>query len=110
AFDGLQQGTLLAADVAARAFDDLQPKRQARPEKLLAPEHFLRVAHGLPERRDLPRVLVPYVDVPFLGAKETQGQDHRLDDQMGDAEHELAVLEGARLALVAVANDMFLVG
>ena len=46
------------------------------------------------------------VDMGSVCADEPGGDGHALDEAMGSAQHDLAVLEGPRLALVRVDDDV----
>ena len=63
----------------------------------------------LVDRIDLVVILVADVDVAAFGPEEKRREDHPFDDHVGRPQQELAVLEGRRLALVGVADDVFLV-
>ncbi len=75
------------------------------------PEHaaIARNREGFVHGVDLVVIFVANVDVSAAGPNEEGRQDHTLDDQVGSAQQELAVLEGRRLALVGVADDVLLV-
>ena len=46
------------------------------------------------------------VNDPFAGIRDQPGQDHSFDDQVRGAEQKLTVFECARLALVAIDDDV----
>ena len=55
-------------------------------------------------------ILVPDVDITLMRSDQECGQNHPLDDEVGGPQQELAVLEGRRLALVGVADDVGSIG
>ena len=103
---GLDERALLAADVAAGADENGHRERAAE---------FLRVRAAHPERFrtpdlgaaafDLFGVFVPDVDEALRRFGEQSRDDHRLDDRVRVAQENLAVLERARFAFVAVDDD-----
>ena len=102
----LDQRALLAADVAARADEDLDRERLPRAQHVAAAEaHRLGARDRLAADLDLLFVLVPDIDVASLGAAQPAGEEHPLDDQVRRAQQQLTVLERPRLALVAVDDD-----
>jgi len=92
---------LLAADVAARADEDLDGKRQH--------PLGLRLGDGGAHARDLLGILVADVHVAAPRLQQQPGDEHALQHQVRCAQEDLAVLERARLALVAAAHDVLLV-
>src|SRR5262249_53555219 len=112
ALDGLEEGRLLAADVAARAPEDTHvegpteqaPPPDARPEQALSAAGCQLALEPL----GLSLVFVAYIDDAFLSAHDEAAQDHALDHQVRNVIEDEPVLEGARLALVGIADDVLL--
>ncbi len=109
--DRLDQRRLLAADIAAGALEGLELEGLAGPQDVGPddPERPGSLDLGL-DGVDLVEVFVPDVDVPAARPDHHRAEDHPLDDEMGSAEQHLAVLEGGRLALVGVADDIGHIG
>ena len=108
-FHRLQQRRLLAADVAAGADEDLEGEREARAQDVVAADpRAVGGLDGLLDDLDLLLVLVADVDPASSRAGDEPGEDHPLDEEVGGPADQLAVLEGARLALVGVADDELL--
>jgi hypothetical protein len=108
--EALQQRGLLAADIGAGADPHLHVESEAGAEQPGAeqsgpPRRPDRVAH--PSHRM--RIFRAYVDVAMLGADRDSGDHYALDDQEGVAFHEHAVGEGAAVAFVGIADDVFAV-
>ena len=70
----------------------------------VAPRRRDRLVH----RRDGVRIFGADVDVALGGADRDAGDGHALDQHEGVAFHDHAVGEGAAVALVGVADDVFL--
>ena len=103
----LQQRGLLAADVAAGADEGLELEGAAGAEDVG------RRAARRPRRRDLVLddldlrlVLVADVDDAGRAPVDQAGEQHALHQQVRHVREEEAVLEGAGLALVGVADDV----
>ncbi len=102
----LDQRTLLAADVAAGADENGDrkgaPKRggivAAKTQLLGAPD---RLATGL----NLLGVFMADVDESLGGLGDQPRNDHAFDHGMRHLQKDLAILERARLAFIAVDND-----
>jgi hypothetical protein len=60
------------------------------------------------ERSDGVRILGADVDVALRGADREAGDRHAFEQAEGIALHQHAVGEGARIALVGIADDVFL--
>ena len=113
ALQRVQQRRLLAADVGAEAARDLQVKgeRAARgggaAKRSVADEAGgLRLSDGRVEDVVSLRVLVAEVDDAGHRANDVGGDGHGLDEQVRVEVQQRAVLEGAGLALVGVADDV----
>jgi hypothetical protein len=99
AFDAFQQRGFLAADIGTGAH-----------------AHFDReIAEKVPgsgqrrfERRDRVRILGADVDVALRCANREAGDRHAFEQAVGIPLHQHAVGEGARIALVGIADDVFL--
>ena len=108
AFERLDQRGLLAAHVRAGA----QVQRHVEVEAALAEdrraEQALRAAarERLPQRRSEVLVLAAQVDEAVRGADRVRAHRHALDDEVGVAREQHAVLERAGLAFVGVADDV----
>ena len=111
AFQALEQRRLLAADISARAHADLEVECPLGAGCVRAEQSGLaRDGDGARERGDRMRILGAHVDEALGGAHREAGDRHALDQQEGVALHQHAVGEGAAVALVGVADDVFLVG
>ena len=111
AFQAFQQRGLLAADIGAGADPDLEIEAvigaaDALAEIAGAPRGLDRRVH----RRDGVRIFRADVDVALGGADRDGGDRHALDHHEGIAFHDHAVGEGAAVAFVGVADDVFAVG
>ena len=107
-FDGGDQGRFLAGDEGAGALDDLDVEVEAGAEDVLSQEARLpRLSDGDLDALDGQRVFVPDVDEAFLGADGLGADDHALEDGVGIGLEDGAVHEGPRVALVAVADEVF---
>src|SRR5262249_53760802 len=108
-FQHLEQGRLLAADVATGADEDRDVERGVEAGQALveepAPSAIVELAF---EDLSLALVLVADVDDPAPGPRDDLGQHHALDDEVGSVLEDEAILDRARLALVSVADDEFL--
>ena len=105
----LDQRALLPADVAPRAREHLNldiasPAADFRPAHPQPPGALDLALHD----RDLLAIFVADVDPTAPGAGHEGGEDHPLEDEVGMAREQFAVLEGSRLALVAIADDILL--
>ena len=108
AFEGLQEGRLLAADEGARAQADIQVEVDARAQDV-RPEQAVLL--GLLDRYlqalDGERILGADVDIALLGPDGIAADGHRLDEGVGVALDRGAVHVRAGVALVGVAYDVF---
>ena len=110
AFEAVEQRGLLAADIGAGAEPHLEVEGMCRAE---------HAAPSMPARRATRiasfmvavgvRIFGADVDVALGGADGDAGDRHALDQHEGIAFHDHAVGEGAAVALVGVADDVFLV-
>ena len=99
ALERLEQRRLLAADVRAGAA--VEDDRDAAEQ--------LRLVHLLERRLDhleLVQVLAADVDEDLVAADRVRRDQAALDQPVRDGEHDLAVLEGARLRLVRVDDEV----
>ena len=96
--EGLEHRRLLAADVRARAGDDLHGHRtqQAGTAELCDRGEQPGAGRG---------VLLSQVDDRVLGLYEPRCDRHALDEQVRPQFHDVAVLDRARLAFVGVDDD-----
>ena len=109
ALDGGHQRRFLAAHERAGPFHDFQAEGLARAEEVVAEEPGgLGVGHGLAHALDCQGILGAHVDVALVRADAAGGDHHALDDAVRVALHDGAVHERARVAFVAVADDVFL--
>ncbi len=107
ALEGGEQARLLAADVGARPAMDHDVEVEARA--LDVPAEQPRVVGFLHRAAEhLPRlhVLAPDVDEPDVRVDRPRRDDHALDQGVGIALEQVAVLERARLALVRVDHEV----
>src|SRR5207245_5196883 len=101
---------LLALDVAAGTDEQFQLEGEGRSENTLAQGTLLaRLGDGLAGRLDFFVIFMAAVDPAHPGPHDQSGEDHALDGQVRSPPQRLAVLEGARLALVGVADDVLVV-
>ncbi|OIQ75088.1 hypothetical protein GALL_432490 [mine drainage metagenome] len=107
ALQGVQQGRLLAADVGAGAAVDDDVVVPARAQDVLAEVACVArlLDRGL-QLLDEPEELAPDVDEAELALHGPAADDHALDELVGVVLEDDAVLEGAGLALVAVAHQV----
>ena len=106
----LEERALLAADVAARAREDLEVERVRGAEDLRAKDAAgVRRRDGIAEDACLGPVLVADVYDAAPRASDDPGERHALDEEVWHGGEDAAVLDGARLALVGVADDVLLV-
>ncbi len=109
AFEGIQQGGFLAADIGAGTDPHFQVEGQAA-----AADIATEIAGGagdaerLAQRRHCLWIFRAYIDVAVAGADAEPGNGHAFDQQEGVALHEHAVGEGAGVTLVGVADDVLL--
>ena len=106
-FDRLEQRGLFAADVRAGAAPDLDVEGRARVRgcsrrAAVAPRLIDGVLHAL-ERQ---RVLTSDVEVAVLAPGRKRRDGHRFDQRERIALHQDAILEGAGLRLVGVADQI----
>ena len=108
AFDGLEQSTLLAADVAAGADEYFQIKSQVATENSRSQQALLVAAIDL-VLQNIFRLFVFVADIqdPFLRSGNQAGCDHALNYQIGNILHDAAVFYGAGFAFIGVTDDVF---
>ena len=106
-FERLDERRLFAADVGARAAMDVDVEVQSAAQDVLA-QQAGRIEFGDGRLHALRRKhqLAAHVDVGCLEAEREAGDDAALHEAMGVALHDEAVLEGARLALVGVDDEV----
>ena len=109
AFQRLQQRGLLAADVGAGAQAHFEIEALAAAQKILTQvvRRISRVYRRL-ERNLRVRVLPAQIDVAPRGAGREPRDRHALDQHEGIALHQHAIGERARIALIGIADDVFL--
>src|SRR5688572_3388922 len=109
AFKGFEQRRLFTANVAAWTDEYFQLERQIRSKDTRAKQAFgvtppdLRFENVL-----LLLVLVSDVKDALPRAHRQPAEDHALDEQVRRVRHDVTVFDGARLALVGVADDVLL--
>src|SRR3954463_9744597 len=107
ALERVEQRRLLAADVRAGAAVDPELERVVGAEDAVAEVALgLRLRDRLLEPGGLQVVLTADVDERARGADDVRRDDHALDEHVRRLLHELAVLEGAGLGLVGVADEV----
>ena len=108
ALDRGRHGRALAADECACALVYLELKGLAGAEDVLADKAVLLcLSYRLCQSLDRMGVLGTDIDAAVFRARCYTGDYHTLDHLVGDALHNGAVHECARVALVAVADDIF---
>ena len=110
AFHGGDQGGLFAADECARAFHHADREIEIGAEEVLA-EQAIRLGVGdrLADAFDGQRIFGADVHDAFVGADRASRDHHAFQHGVGIAFHDGAVHERARVAFVAVADDVFLI-
>ena len=109
AFQAVQQGGFLAADVGAGAQPHFQIEVPAAAENVLAQiARRVGAPQGFIEDFLCQRVLRAQIDVALGGAHRQAGDGHALDQHVRVALHHQPVGEGAGVALVRVADDVLL--
>ncbi|MNQ63858.1 hypothetical protein D3C85_782550 [compost metagenome] len=108
ALQAFQQGRFFAADVGAGALAHFQVEAAAAAVDIVAqPAHAARSRDGGFQGGDGVRVFGAHVDVA-VGRAHRQARDgHAFDQDVGVAFHQQAVGEGAGVAFVGVADDVF---
>ena len=106
--DGRGHGRALAADERARAAVDVHVEVEAAAEDVVTQQaQLLRLFDGNSEPVHGHGILGADIDVALGRARGNARDDHALDDLVRVALHAGAVHEGAGVALVAVADDVF---
>ena len=109
ALDGRGQGAALAADERARTAVDVDAEGEAAAEDMLAQQaQLLGFFDGGLETRHGQRILGADIDIALVTPGGASGDHHALEHGVGVALHDGAVHECAGVALVAVADDVFL--
>ena len=107
-FDRFDQGGFLAADKGAGAESDLDVKIKAGTADGVAQEIFsFCLTDGQLEPLHSQRIFGPYINVTIAGTDRISGDDHSLQHSMGRAFKNGSVHEGAGVALVGIANQVF---
>jgi len=105
----VQESGFFAADKCTGAFFDLEVQIKAAAEDVLSEQAIgFRVGDGLFQPLDGEGILCTAVDVAFAGSDGIGADDHAFDDTVRIALHHGTVHESARIALVGVADDIFL--
>ncbi len=110
AFKAFQQRSFLAADVGTGAKPHFELEALAAAEDVIA-KAVAGVGGGDCRVKGAVRVrvLAAQVDIALRGAGGDACDSHAFDQQEGIAFHHHAVGEGARVALVGIADDVLLV-
>src|SRR5690606_34634014 len=112
ALERLEERRLLAADVRARADERVEVEVDPRPLDVLAePAGLVRLLQGLLEARErLGHELAADVVVADRRADRVAGDRHALDQRVRVVAEDVPIVARARLALVGVADEVFLPG
>ncbi len=110
AFNGGDQGGLLAADEGSGALHDTQLEikaavKQVRPEQ----PAFLRLLYGVAHALYRQGVLGTHIDDTLVGFYGLGGDNHALDDGVRVALEQGTVHKGTRVTLVTIADNVFFV-
>ncbi|MNZ59106.1 hypothetical protein D3C78_771310 [compost metagenome] len=110
AFKTVQKRGFLAADISARAhayfhIEGAAGAEHGRAKNAFAPGDLDRLFHDL----DSVRIFRTRIDEALRRADGKAGNRHAFDQHEGIAFHDHAVGEGAAIALVRIADDVFLV-
>ena len=109
ALDGRSQGAALAADECARALGNMNAEVKIAAEDMLAEKPcLLRSGNGCFQTVHRQRIFRAHVNVALVAADGKTRDHHALKHAVGVALHHAAVHERAGVALVAVADDVFL--
>ena len=107
AFQGIEQGRFLTADVGARAAVQVDFQIVAGPQDVLAQKAaFARLLQGLEHGFRGDGEFLAHVDVRQVGAHRVAGNNHPLNELVGVLVDDVAVLEGAGFGFVAVADQI----
>ena len=110
ALDGGDERRLLAADEGARSFLYLYIEAHRGAEDVLAEVAFRKeLPYGQLQPLDRLRVLGPHVDVAFLRADGVCADHHAFEHRVGVSLQGAAVHERAGVALVGIADDVFII-
>ncbi len=111
AFEAVQQRGLLAAHIGAGAEPDFHVEGVARAHDVVAEiARFARFLDGDLQGLEGVGIFRAEIDIAVGGAHRDAGDGHALDEHEGIAFHDHAVGEGAAVAFVGVADDVFLLG
>eukprot|EP00043_Microstomoeca_roanoka_P029775 m.23134 g.23134 ORF g.23134 m.23134 type:complete len:587 (+) comp9442_c0_seq1:1952-3712(+) len=109
AFHRVQKARLLAADIGARAHADFHVEAVIRSHDARAKDAFAtRNLDRLLELADRDRVFRAGIDVALGRPHRDTGDGHAFDQGEGVAFHQHPVGEGGAVALVGIADDVFL--
>ena len=109
-FDGLHQGGFLAADEGPGSHANFQVEIEAAAEDVLTQQAVIsRLLNCHAQRVDGDGVLGANVEVTLLRADGVGRDDHALDDGVRVSFQHAAVHKSAGIALVAVADEVFLI-
>src|SRR5216683_514801 len=107
-FDGFDQRALFATDIAAGANKNFQVVIEIAAEDFFSEKPCsIATANLFAEDFFLQMVLVANIKDAALRAGHQPGDDHAFDQQMRQIGHDEAVLDGAGLAFVRVADNVF---
>ena len=111
ALDGGGEGAALAADEGACAHIHMNTEGKVRAHDVVAQQAVaLRLGNGLFQPVHGQRILRPDIDVALAAAHGKSRDHHALQHAVGVALHNGAVHKCAGVALVAVADDVLLLG
>ena len=108
ALDGFDERAFFAADVAAGADKNFEIKVEVAAEDFFPKKpRAITAANLFAEDFFLKMIFVADVDDAALRAGNETRDDHTLDEQMRQVGHDEAVLDGARLTFIGVADNVF---
>jgi len=108
AFDGFEERAFFAADVAAGADEHFEVKIEVAAKNFFAENTRLgATTNFFSEDLFLERIFVADIEDAFFCAGNESGDDHAFGDEMREMAEDETVLDGAGLALVGVADDVF---
>ena len=109
ALDGGGQRAALAADKSARAAVDVHMEGELGAQDVVAQKaQLLGLSDGIAQALDGQRILGADVDIALARPAGARRDHHALDHAVGVTLHDASIHERARIALVAVADDVFL--
>jgi len=108
ALDGFEERAFLAADITAGADEDFEIEVEIAAKDFLAEETSLgAAANFFGEDLLLQRIFVTDIEDAFIRAGDETGEDHALGDEMREMTEDETVFDGAGLAFVGIADDVF---